>query len=125
MTDVTITMPEDVARSVLQAVADDPDRSKWGHHQHNRTIAQQALALALSDSATEDTGGWRAAYADIPQTMRDLLDEVYKPDGVVRWWNSPNRLLDGLRPSGLWTTVEGRKRVREVVESLGPGQVAT
>lgn len=35
----------------------------------------------------------RVLYADIPTGARDVLDELYLPEGVEIWWNSPNRLL--------------------------------
>lgn len=32
---------------------------------------------------------------------RDLLADVYQPEGVEIWLRSPNRLLDGKRPCDL------------------------
>ena len=53
----------------------------------------------------------RVPYARIPQTMRDLLDEVLYPDGVEMWWNARHKPLDGWRPATLWQDAEGRQRV--------------
>lgn len=45
---VTIVMSKAAARAVLQAVEDDPDRSKWGHHQWVRSEAIHALSASLA-----------------------------------------------------------------------------
>jgi hypothetical protein len=63
----------------------------------------------------------RVPYAEIPQTMRDLLDEVYTPEGVEIYWNSRNRWLHGLSASEEWKTVSGRERVQQAVEHLTGG----
>lgn len=64
-------------------------------------------------------------YEQIPQTMRDVLDTVYTPAGVEIWWNAKQRWFAGMTPRDLWRTVRGREQVRQVVDSLGSGQVAT
>lgn len=45
---VTITISEAAARAVLRAVEDDPDRSKWGHHQWVRSEAIHAIRASLA-----------------------------------------------------------------------------
>lgn len=44
---VIIVMSEAATRAVLRAVEDDPDRSKWGHHQWVRSEAIHALSASL------------------------------------------------------------------------------
>lgn len=63
----------------------------------------------------------RVAYADIPQTMRDQLAEVYLPDGVETWWNARSRTLAGQAARDLWGTAEGREKVRDVVAYIAGG----
>ena len=53
---ITITVSADAARAVLRAVGEDPDRSKWGHHQHLRSEAIDALRDALLDFIRDEAG---------------------------------------------------------------------
>ncbi len=73
----------------------------------------------MSDGSTFDV-----PYGDIPQTMRDLLDEVYHPKGVEIWWNARTTWLGGASPRAMWTVPEGRKQVQQVVEMLVAGSFA-
>jgi hypothetical protein len=61
------------------------------------------------------------AYADIPQTMRDLLDDVYAKAGVESWWNARQKPFDGRTAAEEWLSVEGRERVQRWVEYLTGG----
>lgn len=41
----------------------------------------------------------RVPYMDIPREVRDVLDDVYLPEGVEIWWNARNSMLGGRRPA--------------------------
>lgn len=60
-------------------------------------------------------------YAQIPQTMRDVLDTTYTLEGVEVWWNARQRWFSGMTARDLWRTVRGRERVREVVSAIEDG----
>lgn len=60
-------------------------------------------------------------YEEIPQTMRDSLDELYTRKGVVIWWNHPHQMLGKEIPRDLWETACGRERVRQLIDLLESG----
>jgi hypothetical protein len=43
----------------------------------------------------------REQYEDIPQRVREVLDEIFQPEGAVIWWNSPNQYLVHHLPEAL------------------------
>lgn len=67
----------------------------------------------------------RVGYDNIPQTMRDLLDELYEPEGVEIWWNSRSTLLDQYSAAQMWQNdPEGRRKVQMIVDMLVSGSYA-
>lgn len=40
----------------------------------------------------EDDPLW-VDYEDIPLAVRNILDEIYQPEGCEIWWNTPNVLM--------------------------------
>lgn len=40
----------------------------------------------------DDDPMW-ASYEEIPLAVRNLLDELYDPEGCEIWWNRPNALM--------------------------------
>lgn len=63
-------------------------------------------------------------YNDIPESMRDLLDELYQPEGVEIWWNSASTLLDQYSAAQLWSSELGRQKVQMVIDMLVSGSYA-
>jgi hypothetical protein len=57
---------------------------------------------------------------DVERRVRELLAEVYKPEGVEIWLNSPNRNLSGNRPAELIAQGWGKDVLREA-ERLAHG----
>jgi len=61
-------------------------------------------------------------YVEIPPAMRDLLDEIYDPEGVELWWNGRHTTFDNRTPAEEWTEGGDRRdRVSRWVEYLTGG----
>lgn len=60
----------------------------------------------------------------IPDAIIASLREVYTTEGAIVWLYSRNRMLDMERPADLLKSEAGKRRVLDLVYSLG-GMVAT
>lgn len=59
-----------------------------------------------------------AEQSDIPAELKELLDQVYTPEGVVIWWTGKHRLL-GCSAQEAWPT--RRAEVMQVAMMLLDG----
>lgn len=62
------------------------------------------------------------AYAAIPQPARDVLDEIYTPEGAAMWWNARLKTLDLERPRDVHP--RDPQRVMNLLNSLADGNFA-
>lgn len=68
---------------------------------------------------------WRDGYRDpLPEFIElrviELLEDIYEPDEALRWFRSPQKLLEGKQPHELVARGDVR-RVREVIDEILDG----
>lgn len=56
---------------------------------------------------------------EIPAEVRELLAEVYQPEGWWRWWTSPNRMLDYRAPFDVYD--DDPEHVLDVLHGMAEG----
>jgi hypothetical protein len=85
----------------LYAIIEE-DRGRARRHRKGITVAETCERL-LPILARKETPRVSTESPDYYETqVRDLLAEVYRPEGVDVWLRSPNKLLDeGRRPCDL------------------------
>jgi hypothetical protein len=59
-------------------------------------------------------------HVDERRHIEQILSEVVTPDGVVRWMNAPNPMLDDLSPTMAIAAGQG-ERVLELVLQVAEG----
>lgn len=68
-----------------------------------------------------DRENWIKVYGQIPIEVRRAASDTYTPEGVARWWTTPNSLLHA-SPRVVWSKgTGGHQRVLEQLEDLAGG----